>query len=622
MKKLVAFLMIMCLLIPFINRPVEVKAYELAGNIFICDERMKGMETYIVNKGGFYVYIDNDVASVLDKAKMDITDIINSNSSYTDWNIILCFGYDDVPSTSIADGSNPALKTRYYNIIKGKLLVNRLPQGKTYSTYICPVFRTNHSSGDSSRPNKDFISFNNFLKQLASDKDSVYFISSLLDYNIQSKDNNSPLVDFGLQLKGNYGSDNIHFTNKGYELITNKIYQVVTNLEFHSYNSVQELSTEELQQILSDINTSMDRSAEYGTLVSIYSALKTSGFSDYECAAILVNMNRECSMRPDTINSIGAVGLIQWLSGRRDNLVTFSANLGDSTYDLNGYVIGGIGTQVAFLMQEFNDGNQWLGYAPSYYSINVEEASSYVNSSSINLTQKITQSEWRNMTNVVAMSMYFTSQFERCEKEVDIFNLGAKQAPDMFKVITRCDPASASDPSVNQQLVDALVNAGIWGEDEFVSFSQLVEYPLSMPTRDDLSKEQLEGVVDWKNNIDSQKDNFIIRAIRVAVVFLGICFIVWVVLLYLSYWLDRVNNFIDIEFLPIVSLGRLKISPDESDCTFSPKNFNKGDVQTVNKKVITTICFLGLFFAVFILSGTMYTVLNFFVRKMLGWLGI
>lgn len=179
--------------------------------------------------------------------------------------------------------------------------------------------------------------------------------------------------------------------------------------------------------------------------------------------------------------------------------------------------------------------------------------------------------------------------------------------------------SSGSDSSSSEGI--SFGNLGKYAESEFVPNNCLTEAELKYPTKDDLSEDQLKGVVDWKDNIDYESEDSLVKYLRVFVMLAGILFLVWIVLIYLSYWFDRINNFIDIELLSIVTFGKLRISPEENDCTFNPKSFMKGQVQTVNHKVVITICLIGLFFSVLTISGQLYTLLNYLIRKMLSFLG-
>lgn len=199
----------------------------------------------------------------------------------------------------------------------------------------------------------------------------------------------------------------------------------------------------------------------------------------------------------------------------------------------------------------------------------------------------------------------------------------AEQALDMVKACTvTLASSSVNKDNTEQKVAKRLVLNGVWGEKKFADFSQLVEQPITFPDKDDLSKEQLKGVTDWKNNIKYESEDNVIKYIRVFVMLFGILFLVWILLIYLSYWFDRINNFLDLELLPIITAGRLRVSPEEHECTFNPKSYSKGQAQTVNHRTVLFICMAGVFFAVLIISGYIYTLLNYLVRKMLSIIGI
>lgn len=168
----------------------------------------------------------------------------------------------------------------------------------------------------------------------------------------------------------------------------------------------------------------------------------------------------------------------------------------------------------------------------------------------------------------------------------------------------------------------SLSQTGFYEESHFTNVESLSEVDIELKKGEDLSKDQLKSITDWKNNIDYENEDSILKFIRVVVMFMGILFLVWMLFIYLCYWMDRINNFVDIDLLPTVTGGRLRVSPEEHECTFSPKNFVKGQPQTVNHRAILSICLIGIFFAVLVITGKLYGVINFIVRKILGWLGL
>lgn len=109
-----------------------------------------------------------------------------------------------------------------------------------------------------------------------------------------------------------------------------------------------------------------------------------------------------------------------------------------------------------------------------------------------------------------------------------------------------------------------------------------------------------------------------ISVIRRLVSLMGILFTLWCLLIYIAYWFDRINNFIDLDLVGILTFGRLKVSDTEEECTFSIKALAKTDTRTVNHRAILFICLMGIAFGVLIISGGLYKVLSAFVNKVLS----
>lgn len=136
-----------------------------------------------------------------------------------------------------------------------------------------------------------------------------------------------------------------------------------------------------------------------------------------------------------------------------------------------------------------------------------------------------------------------------------------------------------------------------------------------------LADNDIQEVENWK--ADLEKDNsesILIRGGRFVSIFFGIIFEVWMMLIYLSYWFDRLNNFFDFSLLSVLTFGRLRISPDESECTFAMTDLGKGDKRTVNHKKILEVCVLGLSFGALIVSGAIFEILQGLVNAVLSWL--
>lgn len=393
------------------------------------------------------------------------------------------------------------------------------------------------------------------------------------------------------------------------------------------------LSESEGKKLLKEINKSQNRSADYATLMSVYSALKSSGFSDYECAAILVNMNRESSIRPDAgQNGGGAIGLIQWDGGRRDALQKFSKAQGDTKYTIKGYKVGDIATQVAFLLAELTPNDKQKGNAKEaeynwidhkvvglYKKVDEATAMKGITNKSVDLKKSITYEEWRKLDDCVAMSLYFTSCLERCAYGIDIYNEGAKQSKDMYKLLTGTDVSTVStNEELSKDLAVTLTSCGLWGESELSQFCILTELNidelyLKNAKRDTLTSNELNVLHNWEQNVDeSSFGGKLIMLLRSAVMGAGIALVIYSILLYLAYWLDRLNTFFDFAFVKFLTLGKIETSPTELECTFKTAEVVKNNPQplTVNHKAIIGVCMFSLIFAILLISGLIFTILG------------
>lgn len=165
---------------------------------------------------------------------------------------------------------------------------------------------------------------------------------------------------------------------------------------------------------------------------------------------------------------------------------------------------------------------------------------------------------------------------------------------------------------------DKVVSTGTFSENKFVQDKGMKDLVLDFADVNDLSASDNNTLQDWKGDLEKDKgDTWLIRGGRIITMFFGIIFTVWMIFIYLFYWLDRVNNFVDIDFLPIVTFNRLRISSTEQESTFSVRDLASGAQRTVNHKNIITICLVGIVFGVLIISGFMFNLINGIVTKAL-----
>lgn len=173
-----------------------------------------------------------------------------------------------------------------------------------------------------------------------------------------------------------------------------------------------------------------------------------------------------------------------------------------------------------------------------------------------------------------------------------------------------------------EEVAKTAVTTGGMSESEFVQWKNQTEITITFEDAKSLSAEDLYNLKAWQEDIEKDSsDNILITGGRYIVLIFGILFEVWMLFIYLAYWFDRINNFVDIDLLKIVTFGRLVISPTEEECTFSMRDLAKGDTRTINHRHIIMVCIIGLAFGTLIVSGKLFTIVNNIVTGVLDYIG-
>ena len=126
---------------------------------------------------------------------------------------------------------------------------------------------------------------------------------------------------------------------------------------------------------------------------------------------------------------------------------------------------------------------------------------------------------------------------------------------------------------------------------------------IALPGRDALSDKEIYTLENWKSDSEFQQTNGVVNTIRMIIAILGILIMIWGFLLYMAYWLDKFNNFIEFSFLNFLSFDQLELAPDESDSTFSPLTKGK---KAVNHKDMIFVLFTVEAIGVVMLTGLIY----------------
>lgn len=170
------------------------------------------------------------------------------------------------------------------------------------------------------------------------------------------------------------------------------------------------------------------------------------------------------------------------------------------------------------------------------------------------------------------------------------------------------------------------VNGCAYSESELTAMLELSETTLDSATSDSLSIDQNYTLQNWQQNIDSElEETILVVWMRRIVTILGIMFTVWMLFLYMSYWFDRVNVFFEFSLLSILSLGKLRISPDEYECTWQLSELvrsKSGGTMTVNHRAMLEIVIIGCLFGSLIISGMMFKIVRIAILWILKIIGV
>ena len=149
---------------------------------------------------------------------------------------------------------------------------------------------------------------------------------------------------------------------------------------------------------------------------------------------------------------------------------------------------------------------------------------------------------------------------------------------------------------------DLTANANL-GEEDYTSL-------IDAATINDFDQSQTKTLSDWKSNVESQKqqEGGLVHILRAVIQFVGIIMVIWVSLLYLAYWFDRLNSIKYLNVLGFLTLGNLRISDEEISCTYDLVEDKKTRVITVNHRAIVKICLIAMFVGVLIMTGTLYKI--------------
>ena len=161
------------------------------------------------------------------------------------------------------------------------------------------------------------------------------------------------------------------------------------------------------------------------------------------------------------------------------------------------------------------------------------------------------------------------------------------------------------------------VSGQVYDESYFLTTGlDLKDSPLLMPDKDMLTVNEQTQIARWSENIDNQKTTAV-SWLRTLIAFLGIMITIYSLLMYLAYWLDRVNNIIPIYVLPIMTFNQLVVSPDDTS-SFNPAV--EGKKAVIHKDMIKIVV-IGCTLGVLLMTGKMYDIIGFVWDKFSSFIG-
>ena len=147
--------------------------------------------------------------------------------------------------------------------------------------------------------------------------------------------------------------------------------------------------------------------------------------------------------------------------------------------------------------------------------------------------------------------------------------------------------------------------------DEYLD-NPITDEGVELPDGSDLNYADKKELGTWLSTIALNKHEGLYNALRVARILIGILFIVYAVVFFICYWVDKFNNLIDISLLSLISFGKFIASADDTVSTYKGKE--KG-AKLLNFRDVTFISLGFLFLGVAILSGLLYKVVIWAISK-------
>lgn len=238
--------------------------------------------------------------------------------------------------------------------------------------------------------------------------------------------------------------------------------------------------------------------------------------------------------------------------------------------------------------------------------------------------------EWCNKTKGAYYLDISDSDYIKDESKVDssdglhFSTKNSKQIYKIIKIATEKVLDSISDAAAKEEKEEKKeqqqgfkVSGQVYDESHFITAGMdLQDSVLVMPDKSMLTVNEQTQIANWAENIDNQKETGV-TWLRTLIAFFGILVTIYSLLIYLAYWLDRVNNIIPVYLLPILTFNHLCISPDDTS-SFNPEV--EGTKAVIHKDVIK-IVFIGCTLGVLLMTGQAYKFVEFVWQRIDNFIG-
>ena len=374
------------------------------------------------------------------------------------------------------------------------------------------------------------------------------------------------------------------------------------------------------------------KKAQAECVALVLAALKTDGYTDAAMAGVCANMKFESHFDPyawegysdyfdhyiakdkkftrENKGTYGGAGLIQWTYGRHTDLSNYcqsadkdSAVVTGQYYTAEGVksaadaktYMGSAGTQTAFLLKEnkWNSGSKnkaWVKAAGYEY------VDGFAN--------------LKKLKNAKQASANYTCCVEVPGNTVSAAQTRAATADQWLSLIQHTDIGSVGKSSSSSTESEKLKSQmdGYWTEEQLSTYDRLIEGYISFKDVDieHLGQDEVSSIANWKDNIDyMNEDKSIFSIVRLLAMIFGILLEFWGLLFYIAYWFDRINTFVPINLMSLLSFGNLSIAFDDLDANYHLAGENKGHKQLTHRQVLW-VSGIALFFGTLFISGLMF----------------